>query len=487
MDLEVVLAAVGLIIIIGYLAEIFFIKTNVPDVIWLILLGFLIGPVLHLVSPIEVAQTANFFTAFALLFILFEGGLHIRINDLMRSMYGATTITLVNFILTAAAIAGIARWFGWEWSNAILLGTMLGGTSSAVVVPIVSKLKMSTPNSLILILESAFTDVIAIVASLTIINIVELGNISARSVLNELFGSFAIAIFVGGIAGFVWILLLERFASLTKSYILSIGVLLVVYGITEFAQSSGAIAGLTFGIVMGNARKILSLTHLADDTLTSSAKLFFSQISFFVKTFFFVYIGLLIDITQIIPLVMAAIITLAVFAIRPISVRLAYKQPEELNADKQIMEAMVPKGLSAAVLAQVPLQRGLPGAENFLTPVISTIFLTILFTTLFVFLAGRGYYKGTSYFITRFITGEAARIPKVEAKPPVKTKKRKTVTPEERKIKKAVTVAVKKEEKKMEKVAEQAAKEAEKKIKTSMSAQADIKPNLKNSKIGSKR
>ncbi len=487
MDLAVVLAAVGLIIIIGYLAEIFFIKTNIPDVIVLILLGVLIGPVLHLIHANDVAIAANFFTTFALLFILFEGGLHIRISDLMRSMYGATVITIVNFILTIIVVSTIALLFGWELLYAILLGVILGGTSSAIVVPVVTKLKMSTNNSLILILESAFTDVLTIVIGLTLINIIDLGNVSLSIVLNSLLGNFAIAIFVGGLSGFLWILLLERFASLTKSYILSIGVLLMVYGITEFAHANGAIAGLTFGIVMGNARKILSLTHLADDTLTSSAKLFFSQISFFVKTFFFVYIGLLFNFADTGSMILAGAITAAVFLIRPISVKLSYKKTDTPSADEQVMQAMVPKGLAAAVLAQVPLRAGIPGAEKFLTPVFAVIFFTILTTTLLVFLASKGYYKGTSYLIMRLITHQPARVPKVEAKTTPKPKKRKTPTAEERQIKKAVSVAVKKEEKKIEKVAEQAAKEAEKKIKTSMSAQAEIKPNLKNSKIGSKR
>lgn len=403
MELEVILAAVGVVIVIGYLAEVFFSKTRIPDVIWLIGLGILIGPVFGVVKPLDVEGAAEFFTAFALLFILFEGGLHIRINDLMKSMYGATTITIVNFIVSVIVIAAIARFFGWGWENAFLLGTMLGGTSSAVVVPIVRKLKMSTNNSLILILESAFTDVISIVAALTLINIINLGTVTLGSVLNSLFGSFAIAIFLGGIIGFIWILLLEKFEALTRSYFLTIGILLVVYGITEFAQSSGAIAGLTFGIVLGNARKILSLDQTTNDTLTNSAKLFFSQISFFVKTFFFVYIGILLDFTNIWALFLAASITVAVFLVRPISVRLAYKEPAEKNADRQIMESMVPKGLAAAVLAQVPLQYGLVGAENFLTPVIATILFTIILTTIFVFMAGKGYYKGTSYLIAHFL------------------------------------------------------------------------------------
>ena len=60
---------------------------------------------------------------------------------------------------------------------------------------------------------------------------------------------------------------------------------------------------------------------------------------------------------------MGAIITLAVFFIRPISVRFGYISTDN-KEDRPIMEAMVPKGLAAAVLAQLPMQFNLPDAAQ---------------------------------------------------------------------------------------------------------------------------
>ncbi|MAG15442.1 hypothetical protein CMO88_00100 [Candidatus Woesearchaeota archaeon] len=403
MAVDIIFATVGIIILLGFLSDIIFSRTKIPDVLWLILIGILIGPLFNFVKPNALGEAASIFTSFALLFILFEGGLHIRIKDLMKSMYGATTIAIVNFILTVLVITGIATYFGWDMTNSLLLGTILGGTSSAVVVPIVRKLQIGKENSLVLILESAFTDVLCIVAALTIVQIVKLDSISLGGVLNSLFGSFAIAIFVGLIAGFVWILLLERFEALSRSYISTIGMLLIVFGITEFAQSSGAIAALVFGILMGNSRKILSLAeHEDEDTLSSSARAFFSQISFFVKTFFFVYIGILTSLTEFRPILLGLLIAVAIFLIRPISVKIAFKPQENQNPqDKPIMEAMIPKGLAAAVLAQVPMQEGIAGSAKLLTPVFATIFFTIVITTITVFLIKHNKYQGTSELMIR--------------------------------------------------------------------------------------
>ncbi len=401
MAVDLIFAGLGLIILAGFLGEFVFSKTRIPDVLWLILLGILIGPILGLISPSSIQDAASIFTTFALLFILFEGGLHIRIKDLMKSMYGATVLTISNFLLTVFVVVFIAKLFGFGWLDSALLGTILGGTSSAVVVPLVKRLNMGKENSLVLILESAFSDVLVIVASLTVIQLLKINTVDFGVVLQSLFGSFAIAILIGGVAGLGWILLLERFEALSKSYMSTIGLLLIIFGITEFAKSSGALAGLAFGIVLGNSRKILSLTEGEDvDTLSSSARVFFSQISFFVKTFFFVYIGILVSLTDLKLIALGLVLAAAAFLIRPIPVKLAYKDGGAEN-DKPIMESMVPKGLAAAVLAQIAVGEGLPNAEMLQTPVFSAIFFTIALTTALIFLVEHKGFRGTSDFVMK--------------------------------------------------------------------------------------
>jgi potassium/hydrogen antiporter len=390
MALETVFAGIGIIILIGFLGEFVFSKTQIPDVLWLILIGMILGPVFHIVRPDELQGAASIFTTFALLFILFEGGLHIRVRDLMKSMYGATIITISNFVLATLAITAIAKFFGFDWGTAALLGTILAGTSSAVVVPVVRRLNMGKENSLVLVLESAFSDVLCIVASLTIMQILTIKAVDFGVVLQSVFGSFAIAIFLGSIIGLAWILLLDRVPTLSKSYMSTIGVLLIIFGLTEFARSSGAIAGLAFGIMLGNSRKILSYTEGEDtDTLTASARIFFSQISFFVKTFFFVYIGILIAFADFRLIILGLLITGIAFIIRPIPVRLAWKK-SDIPTDKSVMESIVPKGLAAAVLAQLALETGIPGARMIQTPVFTTILFSIIITTIMLFFVRHG-------------------------------------------------------------------------------------------------
>ena len=52
--------------------------------------------------------------------------------------------------------------------------------------------------------------------------------------------------------------------------------------------------------------------------------------------------------------------------------------------------------IASAVLAQLPMQEGIGGAQLFPTTVLSTILFTIIFSTILVFATEKGYYAGTS-------------------------------------------------------------------------------------------
>jgi potassium/hydrogen antiporter len=53
------------------------------------------------------------------------------------------------------------------------------------------------------------------------------------------------------------------------------------------------------------------------------------------------------------------------------------------------MSAIVPKGLAAAVLATIPLQRGIVGGEFIMNLTFSIVLFSIVFTSVLVPLVGR--------------------------------------------------------------------------------------------------
>ncbi|MBU0536222.1 MAG: cation:proton antiporter [Nanoarchaeota archaeon] len=281
METYIVLVIAAVIIFLGFIGELVFRKTNIPDVIWLILFGIVIGPVLNMISPDVVETFAPIFTTFTLIFILFEGALNINIREIFKGMYSGSMLAFVNFIMSVIVTSGIAYMFGMELIPSLLLGTVLGGTSSAVVIPIVRRLNISKSASTSLVLESAISDVLCIIGVVTIIQVIELGQLQVAEVLHGVLSNFVLALFIGGVGGYLWVRILSKISSYTKSFIITIAVMLLFYGFTEFIGSNGAIACFAFGVVMGNSKKILTvLNKNTTGSMKSSQFFFYSEIGF---------------------------------------------------------------------------------------------------------------------------------------------------------------------------------------------------------------
>ena len=385
----------GILIFIGFIGEWIFEKTNIPDVIWLMLLGIGVGQFIKITDNAAVTQLAPIFTTFALIFILFEGAINIDIRKLLKGMAGGGSLSILNFFLSMIIVAIVMMVIGWSFLEGLLLGAIIGGVSSAVIIPMTKKIHVKPNTALVLTFESAISDVLCIVGTLTILNIMILQSFSFSAVVQKIMYSFGIAIFVGVVGGLAWVKLDKMMEKVSKSYMTTIAAILLLYSFVEFLESNGAIAALAFGIIVGNSKRIFSfLDSSREYKMTPSEKFFFAEISFFVKTFFFFYLGMIINLTDIPLILLGLLLTLLLFLIRPVAVSIANRKNKLRDRDRVFMEILTPKGLAAAVLAQLPAQTGVAYGEQFSTIVLAVIMFSILISTVGVFLTERGKFFG---------------------------------------------------------------------------------------------
>ncbi|MBU0757184.1 MAG: cation:proton antiporter [Nanoarchaeota archaeon] len=400
MALFVLFGIAGLIIFIGFLGELIFKSTNIPDVIWLMLVGIVLNIFSKDIASQPAFQSvAPIFTTFALLFILFEGAMNINIKQFIKGIVGGVNITVFSFVLSSLAAAFFMMLFlKWRFIESLLLGSIIGGTSSAIVIPIIKKISLGSHATTVLTIESAISDVLCIVGSITIIDILVFQTLQVPSVFEKLLYSFIVAGVLGTLAGLFWIRFQKFIQQFSKSYMTTIAYLLIVYSFVEYIKSNGAIACLFFGLIYGNSKKIEKLLPMGDtngpqSVVSPSAKFFYSEISFFVKSFFFVYLGLIIDFTDYWSLLIGLALTILLFLVRPLAVFMTTKKTTQ-KKDKVFMEILAPKGLAAAVLAQLPLHNGIANGLKYSTIVSSVIFFSILLSTLLVFLTEKGHFNG---------------------------------------------------------------------------------------------
>lgn len=356
----IVLAVLAGLVFLGMGLEEVFRRTGIPDVLILLMLG-LAASMTGLVDVSRLDGADRIFTTCALVLILFEGAVRLRLSQLRAALGGSTALTLISFAATALLV-GILGWalFGMRPLAALLLGCILGGTSSAVVIPMVQAMKMEQTTRTVLTLESALSDVLCIVATLALTTALTAGDMDAATMGRDLAYGFVGALIVGIAAGFAWSVWLRNVRKMRPSMLTVAAAVFLVFAAAETLGMFGAISCLAFGIVLGNAdvlapRKIRKSGEVA---LMEGEKFFLSEAAFILKVFFFVYLGASLQLSGYEPLVFGGLTTIAVFAVRPFTVRASMRSSNTPRRDAIIASVLAPKGLAAAVLATVPLQAG---------------------------------------------------------------------------------------------------------------------------------
>ena len=104
-SVSVFLLVIAAIFVVGVVGEWIFAKTGVPDVVWLIVMGLVLGPIGGLVSPEALLRIAPYFGALTLVVVLFEGGSRLRLRELSGAAIRSTVLALFAFGLSVAVVA----------------------------------------------------------------------------------------------------------------------------------------------------------------------------------------------------------------------------------------------------------------------------------------------------------------------------------------------------------------------------------------------
>ncbi len=390
----------GLLIFCAHLFSAIFSKKRIPDVLFLVLIGILIGPVLGWVTPAEIGHVGTVFSYLTLVVILLDSGVDMKIDNLRSYWAGMVQVTFLSFVISMAVTTVVVHYMAQlDWLASMLMGSMVAGTGASIVIPMVKQMKVSDQTRTVLTLESAISAVLCIVVALAFMEGFKMGQFQFSTVAGNVLASFFMALMIGVVCGILWASLLSRMRKLSNSMFLTPAFVLVVYGVTQALGYSGAIAALAFGVVLGNAEYFdLSLLRLFSKkrskmvSLTDTEKSFFKEVVFIFKTFFFIYIGICIPFTDMLALLYGLAIAAALFVARFILIAIVGRK--NTKTDRLIVSIMIPKGLASAVLASIPKQINIaagqeiiPFAERIECIVFSIIFFSILICSLLVLLS----------------------------------------------------------------------------------------------------
>ena len=373
-----VLFILGAVLLIGFLAEYLFQKTKISSVVILMFIGLLLGPVFHIFDVESLRDAANIIGAITLTAILFDAGSNINLRKLIHNLPKASLFTLLNFTLTVLFIGLVLHFvFSWNWYYALILGTAVGGVSSPIVLSFIRQLDISENAKTALTLESTLTDVLCIITTLTLIQMVQ-NNPQSYNFTSVVASMFSVSIIYGVVAAIIWLFVLQKLKGEAYQFSITLGVLFILYYLTEESGGSGPIAVFIVGLILGHLNEISKWINIGDINLKRDFFKTQEEVTFFVRTYFFVYLGLLISIHDISPMVFGiGLLTILLTIIaRFISTNLLF--PKESDYTKKVMISMIPRGLAAAVLASLPFTYNLDIPKYFET----VVFLVILISNL---------------------------------------------------------------------------------------------------------
>lgn len=380
---------IGLAVFLAHFLALQFRHTNVPDVLVLVLIGILVGPVLGFVQPEDFGKVGSVIATIALVVILFESGTSLDLATLGRTAGTTGLLTLSCFFLSAAVVAGLAvAIFDLGLVPALLLGATLGGTASAVVIPMVGQMKLSPKPATVLVMESALTDVLCIIGVFALLQVASEGEVHAGQIMGSVLAALVFAAVIGVVGGAGWLLVLDRVRDFPNTISSTLAYVFIVYGATEYLGFSGAIAALAMGVTLSNHER-LGLDRLARrgiriEPLNEQDLGFFREAVFLLKTYFFVYLGISVRFGDTIVAVVALAMVAAIFLLRLPLTRFVFRAPEYGLRDTAVVSMMAPKGLAAAVLATLPLQAGIEGGELIRDLAYMVVLISIALTALLV-------------------------------------------------------------------------------------------------------
>ncbi|MFA4819598.1 MAG: cation:proton antiporter, partial [Candidatus Aenigmatarchaeota archaeon] len=303
----------------------------------------------------------------------------------MRSLPATLAFSLGVMTLTIVALTLLFSLLGLPLITAAIVALILAGTTTDVVTALASKLSIKHETRQLMVFESIIND-LQIVPFFLLLHIAGNTGRAADVVLFTLLG-IPLAIIVGAVIAIGWVFAIGRYLGKHPlNYAATIGILFVLYQSIQMLGGNGAVAVLAFSFVLGNAIGLFDRWHIRNTLrrkLTPRVMKDFRQIevdiSFFVRTIFFVFLGAIFSFRALrMDVFFLVLITIAAILIsRFVSSYFLARRVHRYHDAAGPLTWIMPRGYVAAVLAFAAVGSGI-----ITNGILDMILLTIYATTL---------------------------------------------------------------------------------------------------------
>lgn len=271
--------------------------TKIPDIVFFLVTGILMGPVWHWLQPSQNSLFVSTLFQLGAAIILFIGGTEIRLKVLQGIWPSIVSSATLGVIVTMLVLGFVIHClFHMPWILAMLISSLLAPTDPATIIPVFEQIPIRERLRSMLESESAFNDATgAVLFSILLTSALSKSHFSiGLAVFQFIWQAFlgiAIGFFTSGLGRFFQFRFLRK-SNDGRSGIdhtwLSLSVFLVSYLLGQWISGTGFMAVFVSGIIWSD-KEVLPWRASEDRVQTTHSHLrFLSQI---LRAFIFVLLG----------------------------------------------------------------------------------------------------------------------------------------------------------------------------------------------------
>lgn len=377
---EHILIVIACLFVVSSLCQWMAWRVKLPAIIFLLLTGILVGPVLGVLHPDRLMGDLFFpFVSLSVAIILFEGSLTLKFRDILGLQAVVRNMVSFGMLVTWFITAVTARYaVGLSWEVAFLFGAINVVTGPTVIVPMLRTVRPSVSISNILRWEGIVIDPIG--ASLAVLVygfIISGGGKMAWGHTMLTFGQIiAVGAIIGGVSGYLFGLLLRH--HWLPEFLHNVATLSLVFGVFVVSNFLQPEAGLVTVTVMGMWLANMEDVHIGDI-------LYFKEsLSILLISLLFILLAARLDVASFAKLGWSALLVFVAvqFLARPLNVMVSALGSKLTWPERHLLAWIAPRGIVAAAISAlfaIQLEKAGFADAGFLVPL---TFLVIIGTVL---------------------------------------------------------------------------------------------------------
>jgi len=326
-------------------------RLKLPAILFLLLTGILVGPVLGLLDPLEMFGPLLMpLVSLAVALILFEGSLTLHLSEWREIGSVVHRLVTIGALSTWVVIAVATHWLlGFDWLLAILFGSLTLVTGPTVIVPMLRVVRPKASIANILRWEGIVIDPIGALLAVVVYSFIiarASGDGWSQSLLT--FGGVIVCGSLCGIAG-GWVLGTIIRRQWLPEYLHNLAALAAVLGIfiaaNEVMNESGLLAVTLMGMWLANMKgvDVRDILHFKEN------------LSVLLISGLFILLAARLDLNALIalgPLVLILLLIIQLIA-RPLNVMLSTAGSSLTWRERALLAWIAPRGIVAAAVSAI--------------------------------------------------------------------------------------------------------------------------------------